>query len=82
MKKGKLGLAAILLPLLLIIFTLFVYSPVTVYVGNPSEYGFTVWDFLPHMLLMGLGGAVVATAIYLVLRGKARIAWAAVGQGI
>ncbi len=77
MKKGKLGLAAILLPLLLIIFTLFVYSPVTVYVGNPSEYGFTVWDFLPHMLLMGLGGAVVATAIYLVLRGKARIAWAA-----
>ena len=77
MKKRKVDIAVIVLPVILILFTLFVYAPISVYVGNQSEYFFSLWDFLPQGLLMGLAGGAAAVLIYLLLRGRGRDAWAA-----
>ena len=76
--KKKTDIAMILLPLLLIVFLLFVYSPVSVYLGNQTEYDFSLIDFLPHSLLFALCGAVVITGLWLLLPKKGRDVLAAV----
>ena len=76
--KKKTDIAMILLPLLLIIFLLFVYSPASVYLGNQTEYGFSLMDFMPHGLLLAFGGATLITCLWLLLPQKGRDVLAAV----
>ncbi len=82
MKKRQTGGIRILEPLALIVFTLFIYAPVTVYLGNQTEYDFALADFLPYGLLLAVPGALVAIILWLALRGRARDAWSAALFGI
>ena len=84
MNKKKAGITLILLPVLLIVFTLFVYSLVSVYLGNQIEYAFSIFDFLPFGLLLALAGAAVVVGLWLLLPGKGKdvLAAALFGAGV
>ena len=61
----------------LTVFTLFVFAPVLLYMGNQADLEFSAWDFLPYVLIYGISLAVLLLVIGWVLPRKGLAAFAA-----
>ncbi len=58
-------------------FTLFVFAPVMLFMGNQTELEFTVWDFLPYVLIYGICLALFLLVIGWILPRKSLAVFAA-----